>query len=288
MTDPDPDAAAAAAFIAALEAAGQRHVVLTSRGRVVWRRFGDGPPLVLLHGGHGSWLHWARNIGPLARRFTVWVPDLPGYGDSDMPPEPNLDSLVDSTQATLDALVGPGREIHVVGFSFGGLVAASLAARRGAVRQLALLGVVGHGGARRPRGEMLSWREAAEREDAAALSAAMHHNLAQHMLHGAASIDALALRIQTLACLGTRFHSKPISRAGGLGALLARHRGPLLLLWGAHDVTAHPAQAAQALGEGRALCRTVLVPEAGHWVQYESADLVNAELLGWLDRAGAH
>lgn len=280
-------AAAAAAFIAALDGAGQRHAVDTGRGRVVWRRFGDGPPLVLLHGGHGCWLHWARNIAPLARRFTVWVPDLPGYGESDLPPEPTLASLVDSTRATLDTLVGSATALHLVGFSFGGLVAASLAASRGAVRQLALLGAVGHGGPRRPRGELRSWRDAAARHDDAALADVMRHNLAQHMLHDAAAVDALALRIQTLACLHTRFRSKPISRGGGLETLLDRHRGPLLLLWGGHDVTAEPAQAALALGEGRVHCRTTLVPEAGHWVQYESAARTNAELLGWLDHDGA-
>lgn len=280
--------AAAVAFIAALEAAGQRHAVDAGGGRVVWRRFGDGPPLVLLHGGHGSWLHWARNIGPLAGHFTVWVPDLPGYGESDAPPEPTLAALVDGTQATLDALVGPGTALHLVGFSFGGLVAAALAARRGAVRQLALLGAVGHGGPRRPKGALRSWREAATRQDAAALAAVMRHNLAQHMLHDAAAVDALALRIQTHACLHTRFRSKPISRGGGLGALLERRPGPLLLLWGGQDVTAEPAQAALALAGDRAQCRTVLVPEAGHWVQYESAECVNAELLGWLDPGPAH
>ena len=44
--------------IAQLEAAGARHSV-PHEGRVVcWRRFGNEPHLVLLHGGHGSWLHW--------------------------------------------------------------------------------------------------------------------------------------------------------------------------------------------------------------------------------------
>src|SRR5262249_18899096 len=51
-----------------------------------WGLGGAGPPVVLLHGGSGSWTHWARNIMPLARHFTVWVPDLPGFGDSGLPP----------------------------------------------------------------------------------------------------------------------------------------------------------------------------------------------------------
>jgi pimeloyl-ACP methyl ester carboxylesterase len=283
MADTD---AAAAAFIAALEGTGQRHAVDTVRGRVVWRRFGDGPPLVLLHGGHGSWLHWARNIGPLARHFTVWVPDLPGYGESDLPPELTLESLVDSTRAALDTLVAPGTAIHLVGFSFGGIVAASLTARRGAVRQLALLGTAGHGGPRRPRGVLRLWRDAAERRDDAALAEVMRHNLLQHMLHEAAAVDALALRIQTLACLRTRFRSKPISRSGGLGALLDAHRGPLLLRWGEHDVTSVPEHAAMTLSAGRAHCNSGLVAGAGHWVQYESAECINANLLEWLGGSG--
>ncbi|MHA1570054.1 MAG: alpha/beta fold hydrolase, partial [Alphaproteobacteria bacterium] len=30
---------------------------------------GQGAPVVLVHGGSGSWSHWARNVGPLAERF---------------------------------------------------------------------------------------------------------------------------------------------------------------------------------------------------------------------------
>jgi pimeloyl-ACP methyl ester carboxylesterase len=277
----------AEAFIAALDEMAQRHEVAFAGGRVCWRRFGAGPALVLLHGGHGCWLHWARNIRAWSSRYTVWVPDLPGYGDSDSPPEASLASLVDATRDTLDTLVGSATPIALVGFSFGALVASHLAARRGSVPRLALFGPGGHGGTRRPRGELHSWREAAERGDDAELARLMAHNLLMHMLHDAESVDALALRIHTEACLRTRFRSKAISLAGGLARALDLHHGALLLAWGEHDVTAIPEQAALSLSRGRDRCRTHVVAGAGHWVQYERADEVNRLLLAWLDETSS-
>lgn len=270
------------AFIAELNGAAQRQDVAFDGGHVAWRRFGAGPVLVLLHGGHGSWLHWARNIRALSARHTVWVPDLPGYGDSDAPLAPSLAALVDATTATLDAMVGSATPLALVGFSFGGLVAAQVAARRAAVLRLALLGPGGHGGERRPRAELLSWREAADEHDDASLADVMRHNLLAHMLHGAEAVDALALRIHTDACMRTRFRSKAISRAGGLADALDRHRGALLLAWGEHDVTAVPQDAARSLGKGRKPCQARIVPGAGHWVQYERPDDINSLLLAWL------
>jgi pimeloyl-ACP methyl ester carboxylesterase len=271
------------ALITELEREARRHEVRFEGGRVVWRCFGKGKPLVLLHGGHGSWLHWARNVRALAAHRAVWVPDLPGYGDSAPPPEPTLRSLLDTTHHTLGALVGACTPIDLVGFSFGGLVAAHLALRRGGVSRLALLGPAGHGGTRRPRGGLRSWRQAYEHWDVAALAELMRHNLWVHMLHHPASIEDLALRIHTDACLKARFHSKPISRAGGLGDCLARFCRPVLLAWGEHDVTAEPAQAASLLTGSRNDCSVHVVPNAGHWVQFEAADAVNTLLLRWLE-----
>ncbi len=273
----DPHAAGVADELA--REAERHDVPVDGGGHVTWRRFGDGPPLVLLHGGHGSWLHWARNIRPLAAHYTVWVPDLPGYGDSSPTPATTHDALIGATQQSLDALVGAGTAIHLAGFSFGGLTAAALAARRGGVAQLALFGPGGHGCGRRPRGALKVWRDAADRGDAAALAEVMRHNLLMHMLHDPAAVDALALRIHTEACLATRFRSRTISLAGGLGGWLAKYAGPLLLVWGEHDVTAVPEDALRAMSQGRSGCRTVLVPGSGHWVQYERADQVNALLL---------
>lgn len=253
-------------------------------GRMAWRRFGsEGPPLVLLHGGHGAWLHWARNIEALAVRYTVWVPDLPGYGDSDTPQGTSIDALVDATLQCLDAVAGRGTALRLAGFSFGSVVSAHLAARRGGVSHLALLGPAGHGGPRRPRGELRAWRELTPHSEA--FEAVMRHNLLMHMLHDPAAIDAAALRIHGEACLHTRFHSKSIARSTAMPQLLDRHAGELLLAWGEHDVTLEPAFAADALGKGRARCRIHGEPDAGHWVQYEAAEAVNRLLLDWL--AGA-
>lgn len=273
------DDAQAQALIACLQAQAQRHTLEIEGRRICWRAFGDGPPLVLVHGGHGSWLHWVRNIEALARRSTVWVPDLPGYGESDDAGPGGLTDLLNATLASLDLLLGADAPIDLVGFSFGGLVAAHIAARRQGVRRLALLGPAGHGGVRRPRGELKNWRRA---KDEAALAACMHHNLAVHMLHDPAHVDAMAVRVHTDSCLGARFRSKEISQAGGLKAALEHHGAELLLAWGEHDVTAEPEIVARSLSEGYPLRQAHVLRGAGHWVQYEAADDINRLLLHWL------
>lgn len=136
---------------------------------VDWHVQGSGRPLILLHGGFGNWRHWVRNIDALAAQHKVCVPDLPGYGDSDDPQPNELLGLLAATRATLDTLVGADTEVDLAGFSFGAIVATHLASQRGRVRKLAPLGAVGHGGPRRARGELLSWRDAAESGDLAAL-----------------------------------------------------------------------------------------------------------------------
>lgn len=277
-------------FIAHLQHLARHEPVAAGTGQVMWHGLGTGPALVLLHGGHGSWLHWAANIEALAQHHTVWVPDLPGYGHSTPPPEPTLPSLLLALRESLGHLLGPTTPIALAGFSFGSLVAAHLAANpaanpagqgiagHGPITHLALLGAAAHGGARRPRGELLPWRAAHRAGDAAELHRLMRHNLLMHMLHGDAAADEAALHIHTQACLATRFRSREISRAGGLQALLDGYTGPTLLLWGEHDVTATPDALAPALLAGRPHCQAAVLPDAGHWVAFEAAPAVNTRL----------
>ncbi|HMA07763.1 MAG TPA: alpha/beta fold hydrolase, partial [Ramlibacter sp.] len=99
MVVPDGEAQALAA-IAQLE---RRCEIVDSRfedRKIRWHRIGAGSPLVLLHGGNGSWLHWVRNIEALAEQHELWLPDLPGCGDShELPPPANLERLVAALHA---------------------------------------------------------------------------------------------------------------------------------------------------------------------------------------------
>lgn len=261
--------------------------IVTPAGRVRWRCFGEPapagqrPPVALLHGGHGCWLHWVRNIEALAEGGEVWVADLPGYGDSDAPASADMAALVTMAAASLRAMLAPGQTLDLVGFSFGGLAAAHLALDHLPVRRLALLGPAGHAGPRRPRGELLAWRRLVD--DPAALGEAMRHNLAMQMLHEPSAIDALAVAVHTRACMGTRFRSREISRAGGLPELLARCPSRLLLAWGEHDITADPARLAATLGLAAPERVAHVLPGVGHWIQYEAADAVNRLLADFLN-----
>ncbi len=51
-------------------------------GRLRYRLGGAGPPMLLLHGHPQSHVMWHRVAPTLARRFSLVLADLPGYGDS--------------------------------------------------------------------------------------------------------------------------------------------------------------------------------------------------------------
>jgi pimeloyl-ACP methyl ester carboxylesterase len=263
--------------IATLDASFTHHRIRVGAGAVHWRTVGEGSPLVLLHGGHGDWGHWVRNLDALALTRQLWIPDMPGYGDSSVDAA-GLNDIVDVLHGCLDDLFGPTADIDLAGFSFGGLVATTLAAQRQHIRRMALIGTAGHGGARRERGRMLSWRHP---DDPAAEEAALRNNMQSLMVHDAAHIDDLGLALYRQAVLRARFKSKPLSTSGRLLPVLAQCRHPVLLVWGEHDVTAVPEDVAPGLcaaGPGR---RWEVVAGAGHWAQYECADAVNALLGEW-------
>lgn len=96
--------------------------------------YGAGPPVVLVHGWglHGG--IFAPLIAPLAQRYRVLVPDLPGFGFSRGEPVPSsLDEIVDRVR---DAVDSPAVWL---GWSLGGLVTMAAAARTGLVSRLILV-----------------------------------------------------------------------------------------------------------------------------------------------------
>ena len=258
-------------------------------GFVAWHEFGSPVPnqlpCILLHGGHGSWEHWARNIDVLAEYFHVFVPDMPGFGQSSFFDAQFQSGMMEPMIATINVLFGEDQLVNIAGFSFGGFVAAHLANQRKHIAKLALLGSAGHGGPRRPRGELLAWKEIESSGDIQKLNEVMRENLCQQMISTYERVDAEAIRIHRDACIATRFKSKPIARPGGLAEQLEQYSGPALLIWGEHDITCDPEYLIEKLVSGRSNRAKELVIDVGHWVQYEKPDQINASLIQWFESA---
>src|SRR3989475_8766791 len=98
--------------------------------RMMARRSGSGPDVVLFHGGMGSWKHWIRNIEPLATRFTVHALDHPSYGDSaPVARETTGAAYLDLVHGLFLEMFPGAAPLRLAGFSFGGAIAANLARR---------------------------------------------------------------------------------------------------------------------------------------------------------------
>src|SRR5262245_26563759 len=60
-------------------------VSVRDKTRIHYRRLGQGPGMILLHGYPQTGHMWRKVMPAFAERFTVVAPDLRGYGDSDRP-----------------------------------------------------------------------------------------------------------------------------------------------------------------------------------------------------------
>jgi pimeloyl-ACP methyl ester carboxylesterase len=146
-------------------------------GSMVWRVWGAGEPLLLFHGSSGSWTHWIRNIPELSKHYELWVADIPGLGDSAMPPKPWVPaSIADVVVAGLDQLFPGHVKLRMAGFSFGGQVAGLSAAMLGdRVCALTLIGVAALGLRADPREPFAKRRPGMS---PAEIAAVFHQNLA--------------------------------------------------------------------------------------------------------------
>lgn len=93
--------------------------------RIAYEQRGDGPPLVLLHGG-GTHRYWSPLAPHFVDDYTVVTPDRRGRGESGDREDYAIQREVEDARAVADAVDG---DPFVVGHSFGGLQA--LEAARG-------------------------------------------------------------------------------------------------------------------------------------------------------------
>ena len=271
---------------------GQRVTTAFDGAWTVWHAWGQAqhPAVVLLHGGSGSWTHWVRNIAPLvAAGWRVLVPDLPGFGDSDLPegctdvdalPEPMHAGLVQLQQAGFC-----GHAVRLVGFSFGGMTAALwLAAYPQDADQVVLVGAPGMGLTVSERIPLKGWRHLPTPEAQAQVH---RHNLMALLLQKPEALDDLALALHTANVQRDRMPRRRLSSTPIVAETLPQLQVPVSAIYGEHDALYRgrlPELQSAMQTRSPLWGRWHTVPNAGHWEQYEAAEAFMAALLGVLQR----
>jgi pimeloyl-ACP methyl ester carboxylesterase len=249
------------------------------RSQVVFRG-GSGDPVVYLHGGGGLVLEDPL-LAALERSNEVIAPLAPGFADlADLDELRDVHELAMHYDDLFEALGLDG--VPVVGHSFGGMIAAELAAhypRR--VGRLVLIAPVGLWNDAYPVADLFA---ALPTELPALLYADTSHPAAQAMFVGAESeldVEALMPMMRGLTALAKFMWPIPDR---GLSRRLWRIRAPTLLVWGDQDALV-PASYAEDFAAGLPDATTVIVEGAGHLPTVEAPDPTLAAITGFLPGA---
>ncbi|HEY2991803.1 MAG TPA: alpha/beta fold hydrolase [Methylomirabilota bacterium] len=231
-------------------------------------RAGSGPPLLFLHGagGGGRWLTFQER---LAERFDVLAPSHPGHAGS--PAAEWIEHISDLAFHYLDLLDTLGLEqVHLVGASFGGWIAAEMATMAAArLRSLVLIDPVGI----KVEGWIYPFLFGMELPQIVAT--VFHDPMAALALAPPdMSIDTLALLYRQNTALA-RVAWNPYLYNPLLRRRLARIATPTLLAWGAHDRLA-PLQCAEAWRKEIPGAVLRVFDASGHVPHLEEPDAVAA------------
>jgi pimeloyl-ACP methyl ester carboxylesterase len=252
----------------------------TKRGcRVRVLEEGSGAPVVFLHGAGGL---LAENpfLHALAKKYHVFAPELPGYGDSTG--EDLLEDMLDFTLHAGDVIAEIGVDKpHLIGHSMGGMIAAEMAAT--APNDLGKLVLVGAAGLWIPEQPIPD------------LYAMLPHEYPKYLFHDPAAGLALltgGLDFSNLEVLAEFYiaNSRRMAMAGKilfpipnrrLSKRLYRIKAETLIVWGASDALIPPTYA-ERWRQSIAGSRLVQIREAGHMVPYEQPEVFVSAVSGFL------
>lgn len=256
-----------------------------SGGPVTWDVFGAGPPVVLVHG-TPSWSYLWRNVAPtLGQDFTVYLLDLPGYGDSPPPAEGDV-SIATHALALVELLDHLGLEAPAIaGHDIGGAIVLRAHLLHGrSFRKISLLDAVA----------LAPWITPTTRHIQAHLD--VYRTMPSHIFD---EVTAAHLRTAVRGELDedafAAYHGQ-WRRAGGQAAylqkvagfdeehtrelepLLATIRVPVLVVWGADDAWLDPALA-HRLGDLIPGAAVRVIEGAGHFAMEDAPAEVARSLL---------
>jgi pimeloyl-ACP methyl ester carboxylesterase len=222
------------------------------------------PPLVFLHGG-GTFHGWAF-AEPWTGRFRVLIPHHPGFGDSD-----DLDGLREVHDLVLHYVelfdqLGLTRDVNLVGFSLGGLIAARFAIEQ--KHRLRRLALVAPSGLRVPGVEVEDFFRIPPEELPGRLVHRME-TILPHLPAGPDDVDFTVDRYRETRTMAIMFWEQPYDRV--LPRWLGRVDIPALVVWGEDDRLL-PVELAPGWADLLPRATVATFPEAGHLVLDESPD----------------
>lgn len=250
----------------------------TASGMQVWHVWNQAAanPLVLLHGGSGSWNHWVRNVLPLSQTRAVWALDTPGLGDSELPVGAEDADDLSKPLALGLAVLFKEEPVDMVGFSFGGLMAGFLAAQQPLhIKRMVLVGVPGLGVSNNIP-HMRGFKTGMTLEERMAIH---RNNLLAIMVHDENNISPDLLAMQEHNVLRDRLRRRRIARSDALLALQKQWNCEVHGIWGEQDALYQGSlHLLPGLLSGCDLQQLHIIENAGHWVQFEAAHTFNETL----------
>jgi 4,5:9,10-diseco-3-hydroxy-5,9,17-trioxoandrosta-1(10),2-diene-4-oate hydrolase len=276
----------------------KHHQVQTSLGEIAVAEVGEGPVLVMLHGGGpgaSGTANYQQNLPALSQRFRVILPDQPGFGGSYRPSEADLDAR-SITQITVDALfqaldaLGIDR-FHLLGNSLGGAAAIAMAQARPA--RVAGLVLMAPGGGWLPFGPTPTegQKEMFRYYNGGGPSEKKMANFIRTMVFDHRQFGADVVKARYEASLDESHiefyhrYNAAFAKRHGMDPLwrdLHKIVAPTLLLWGRDDRTI-TLDGAQIMLKQIRNVQLHVFGNCGHWVQLERQrefDRLVAEFLG--------
>jgi len=249
--------------------------VAGGRRRIRVFEAGDGAPLVFLHGA-GGLVEESPFLAMLARRWHVFAPLLPGYGDSEG--GETLPDMLAITLHSFDVIEALGlSRPTLVGHSMGGMIAAEMAAV--APHDVERLGLIAPAGL---------WLDEYPVPD---LFAKLPHELPGLLFHDPVFgerlmapggdlddpkfLEAFMIRNARQLTMASKLLFPVPDR--GLAERLYRIRARTVIVWGEDDRMIAPAYG-EAFRCAIAGAELVTIPAAGHMVIVEQAEAVGAAL----------
>jgi 2-hydroxy-6-oxonona-2,4-dienedioate hydrolase len=254
--------------------------VLVFGQKIQYVEAGSGPTVILLHGLGGSSVVWNFNIGPLAEKFHVVVPDQIGFGKSD---KPLVNYRIRTYVDFLDQFCKQLGIEHatLVGNSMGGWIAAMFTASfPDRVDKLVLVDAAGY---RPPKDfdmRSLSGLNPTTREGMKILVAKVFYNKA---FQSDAGIDQ-AIAVRMAAGDGYTINSITESIIRGedfLDDAVKTIKRPTLIVWGRQDGLV-PLTDGERFNKDIAGSKMVVIEHCGHVPNAEKAGEFNAALLKFL------